>query len=92
VAIEPGEQIGAKRGGFEEWHRDKLYAVQAKLAGGGAGDPGGPRGQEQEVRLFLHSQLYLFAIRKVPLAFPPGAPEGGDPVRLVGRLWLYPCS
>src|ERR1700680_4351265 len=29
--------------------------------------------------------------RKVPLAFPPGAPEGGDPVQLVGRLWLYPC-
>src|ERR1700688_3196867 len=41
---------------------------------------------------FLHGQLYLFAIRKVPLAFPPGAPEGGDSVQLVGRLWLYPCN
>src|SRR5579864_4891851 len=29
---------------------------------------------------------------KCPWRFPPGAPEGGDPVQLVGRLWLYPCK
>ena len=51
VAVEPGEQI-APEGGLGRYHRDKLYTVQAKLAGADRGDPAGTR--NRRVSPFLH--------------------------------------